>query len=595
MFVASYRPVATAASVRRDGSGRPGLDGGKRPRAAGKSVRSLCKTHAVTREQATGAPPASAGRPSSAASTVDNLADLVRIQAAAHPDHTALIEGVDAARTCSWAELDELVERCAAGLAALGLLAGHRVCLCLDTGIDFVVAYLGALRAGLVAVPANPRAATGELVRQLVDSNSRIVVADSVTVDTVRAAVAGVREAINDMGGSVAAPTNVVAGVPSLAGETSFEELLNPGRTPVVTPHDRERLAVLLYTSGTSGAPQGAMLTHRALLANLDQVAAIQPPVMRRDDIVLGLLPLFHVYGLNCVLGQVLNQGATLVLIDHFDPVATLAAVRTLGLTNLPITPPVVSAWLTQPDLAEQLAGVRLIISGAAPLDQEQIAEFEAASGIRVHQGYGLTEAAPVVTSTLTSPGLHPRAGSVGAPLPGVELQVRDRTGAPTVDGDLGQVWVRGDNVFSGYWPNGTDGPDDSGWYATGDIGLLGGRGELVLVDRLGDLVIVSGFNVYPAEVEDVIRAVPGVVDVAVIGVQNELTGEAVLAYVVPAVGVEESTLLEGIRERCEARLARFKWPRRVSLVDDLPRSANGKVAKGRLRAAASGAALGLT
>jgi long-chain acyl-CoA synthetase len=549
----------------------------------------------VTRRQATHAAPASAAGSLSPASTVDNLADLVRVQAAARPDSTALVEGVNAARTCSWAELDALVERCAAGLASLGLLAGHRVTICLHTGIDFVVAYLGALRAGLVAAPANPRGATGELVRQLVDSGSRVVLADAVSVATVRAAVAGVCEALQDVGARTGAPTVVVAGVAPAVGERTFDELLEPRRARVVTPHDRERLAVLLYTSGTTGAPRGAMLTHRALLANLEQVARIHPPVMRADDVVLGLLPLFHVYGLNCVLGQVLNQGATIVLVDTFDPVATLAAVRSLGMTNLPLAPPVLSAWLAQPDLAEQLAGVRLVISGAAALDQEQIAEFEAAAGVRVHQGYGLTEAAPVVTSTLAGPGGRSPAGSVGGPLPGIELQLRDSAGAPVVDGDPGQVWVRGDNLFSGYWPQGEDGPGADGWYATGDIGLLGSDGELVLVDRLRDLVIVSGFNVYPAEVEDVVSAVPGVAEVAVIGVQDELTGEAVLAYVVPAAGADESALLDGIRARCETRLARFKWPRRVSLVEELPHSANGTIAKGRLRAAARGQTLGLT
>jgi long-chain acyl-CoA synthetase len=526
---------------------------------------------------------------------VDNLADLVRFQAAAHGDDTALVEGVDAARSCTWGELDDLVERGAAGLASLGLLAGNRVAICLDTGIDFVVAYLAALRAGLVAVPANPRGATGELVRQLADSGSRVVLADAGTIDTVRAAVAGLSGALEGMGSRSVAPTVVASGVAPAPGERSFEQLLEPGRSRVVTPHDRERLAALLYTSGTSGASRGAMLTHRALLANLEQVAAIDPPVMRRDDVVLGLLPLYHVYGLNCVLGQVLNQGASIVLVSTFDPVATLDAVGTLGLTNLPLAPPVLSAWIGQPDLAEKLNGVRLVISGAAPLDREQIADFEAAGGVSVQQGYGLTEAAPVVTSTLTGRGGRSPAGSVGGALPGIELDVRDGAGRPIVDDDPGQVWVRGDNLFSGYWPRGEDGPDADGWYATGDIGLLGSQGELVLVDRLRDLVIVSGFNVYPAEVEDVIGALPEVAEVAVIGVQDEQTGEAVLAYVVPTAGSNEAVLLDAIRDRCEAHLARFKWPHRVNLVQELPRSANGKIAKGRLRAAARGEDLGLT
>jgi long-chain acyl-CoA synthetase len=553
----------------------------------------------VTRPPATvAAPAAGVERSPSPAATVTNVADLVRVQAAAHPDRTALIEGLEASRTCTWAELDDLVERCAGGLAALGLLAGQRVAICLDTGVDFVTAYLAVLRAGLVAVPANPRSATGELVRQLVDSGSRLVLADAATVDTVRAAVTGVAEALDvaKPAGRTAprVPGVVVAGVPAEAGERDFAALLETGRPSVVPPPDRERLAALLYTSGTSGTPRGAMLTHRALLANIEQVAAIEPPAMCEDDVVLGLLPLFHVYGLNGVLGQVLNQGARIVLLNSFEPVGTLAAVRTLGLTNLPLAPPVLMAWIAQPDLAEQLAGVRMVVSGAAPLDQEQIDAFEAAGGIAVQQGYGLTEAAPVVTSTLTGPGGRSPAGSVGRPLPGVEIDLRDAAGAPVGDQGPGQVWIRGDNLFSGYWPDGLDAPGPDGWYATGDIGVMGDEGELILVDRLGDLVVVSGFNVYPAEVEDVIVGVPGVSEVAVIGMQDELTGEAVVAYVVSDAS-DEASLLETIRERCERSLARFKWPREVVLVDELPHSANGKIAKGRLRATARGETLGLT
>jgi len=547
----------------------------------------------VTRDQAT-EPGSSAGLGhASPAASADNLADLVAVHAAARPDATAIIEGLDAWRSCSWAELDDLVARFAAGLAHLGLLGGQRVTLCQETGIDFVVAYLGTLRAGLVAVPANPRGTTGELVRQLVDSGSRVVVADSLTVDTARAAVTGVGEALSGRGAARAAPTIVVAGAPAGPQERAFGDLLEVG-SRVLTPPSRERLAALLYTSGTSGAPRGAMLTHRALLANLDQVAAIDPPVMSPDDVVLGLLPLFHVYGLNCVLGQVLNQGATIVLVGSFDPAASLRAVQELRMTNLPVAPPVLTAWLGEPDLAARLAGVRLVISGAAPLEPEHLAEFERVAGVLVEQGYGLTEAAPVVTSTLAGPDGRSPAGSVGAPLPGVELQVRDSSGAPVHADDTGQVWVRGDNVFAGYWPDRADGPAPDGWYATGDIGFIGDAGELVLVDRLRELVIVSGFNVYPAEVEEVISGVDGVAEVAVIGVEDDRTGEAVLAYVVSTPGVDEAELLDAIGQRCETRLARFKRPQQVRVVPALPHSTNGKVAKGQLRAAARGESLGL-
>jgi long-chain acyl-CoA synthetase len=197
-----------------------------------------------------------------------------------------------------------------------------------------------------------------------------------------------------------------------------------------------------------------------------------------------------------------------------------------------------------------------------------------------VHQGYGLTEAAPVVTSTLCSK--EPHAGSVGAALPGIELRLVDETWGLVEGEDPGQIQVRGDNLFSGYWPDGADGPDADGWYATGDVGFLDASGDLFLVDRVKELVIVSGFNVYPTEVEDVIREVEGVADAAVIGVPDEETGEAVVAYVVPSRPMTH--LEEAVRAHAIVRLARFKLPSRIEVVDELPLTATGKVQKGRLR-----------
>jgi long-chain acyl-CoA synthetase len=199
-----------------------------------------------------------------------------------------------------------------------------------------------------------------------------------------------------------------------------------------------------------------------------------------------------------------------------------------------------------------------------------------------VHQGYGLTEASPVVTSTLCS--ATPKAGSVGAALPGVELRLVDETGDAPEVGDPGEIHVRGANLFSGYWPDGSGGPDAEGWYATGDVGLLDEDGDLFLVDRLKELVIVSGFNVYPTEVEDAIREVGGVLDTAVIGVDDADTGEAVVAYVRAAPGVADADLAARVRDHCAARLARFKRPSRVEVVDELPRTVTGKVRKDWVR-----------
>jgi len=259
--------------------------------------------------------------------------------------------------TLTWAELDDQVDSLSAGLSAAGLVAGQRVAFALANSTTFVVTYLAVARCGLVAVPMNPHSATGELVRMLADSGARLVVGDSTTADALRAAVAD----------QETAPALAVDGAPAEPGERPYDELLAGGRARVVSPADPENLAALLYTSGTSGRPRGAMLSHRALLANIEQVAAVEPPPTRPDDVVLGLLPLFHVYGLNAVLGQVLAQGASLVLVDRFDPEETLRLVAERAVTNVPVAPPVVAAWAGRPDAAELLAGVRLVLSGAGP------------------------------------------------------------------------------------------------------------------------------------------------------------------------------------------------------------------------------------
>ena len=318
---------------------------------------------------------------------------------------------------------------------------------------------------------------------------------------------------------------------------------------------------MLLYTSGTSGRPRAAMLSHRALLANIDQVAQVDPPMITGRDVVLGVLPLFHVYGLNAVLGQVLRQCARLVLVDGFDPEGSLDIIEDEAISVVPVAPPVFAYWMGVPGLEERLGPVRLVLSGSAPLAAELTEAFTSRTGIGINQGYGLTEAAPVVTSTLCSKDPDPR--SVGAALPGIEIRLVDDAGHEPNTEDDGEIHIRGANLFSGYWPDGSDGPDAEGWWATGDVGYLDPTGDLYLVDRMKELVIVSGFNVYPSEVEDVIAELPEVAEAAVIGVEDEQTGEAVVAYVKPTVAGSSDALVDVVRRHCEQRLARFKQPNR--------------------------------
>ncbi len=530
--------------------------------------------------------------------TTHDVSSLVAEAAADRPDALAVVEA--AGRSITWGALEDEVARVATGLGAAGLVAGQRVLLALGNRIEFVTAYLGVLRAQVVAVPVNPRATTGELARMIADSGSRILVADDETIDAVRVAVDLVRAArageTDELDAEILERAHdphvyVVEAEPG-PGEQAYDALRATASRPVPPLPDPEKLACLLYTSGTSGRPRAAMLTHRALVANIDQAAQVDPPMIHGDDVVLGVLPLFHVYGLNAVLGSVLRHRAKLVLIDRFDPQATLDVIDDEAVSVVPVAPPVFAYWLPEEHLRERLGPVRLMLSGSAPLSPELIERFTDATGIAVHQGYGLTEASPIVTSTLCSRELQP--GSVGAALPGVGVKVLDEFGHDPEGGDPGEIWVRGDNLFSGYWPDGAGGPDQDGWWATGDVGFLDDSGDLFLVDRIKELVIVSGFNVYPIEVEDVIREVPSVAEAAVIGVEDSATGEAVVAYIRSVDRVADDDVADAVREHCAVRLARFKRPSRIEIVDELPLTVTGKVQKGRLRGMERRRSLGL-
>jgi len=521
-----------------------------------------------------------------------NVADLLATAARAEPERIALSEAATG-RTVTWAALDDLADRVAHGLSMAGMVAGYRVMIATTNRIEFVATYYGVLRARMVAVPINPRSATGEVVRMLVDSGARMVVADPTTIGTMRAAADGVREALEASGQDTPPPARVVGiGTPVEDGERTWDQLVSLTGQPVPGATDPESLAVLLYTSGTSGRPRAAMLSHRALLANIEQTAAIDPPMITGRDVVLGVLPLFHVYGLNAVLGQVVRQHSRLVLVDGFDPEGSLDIIEDEAISVLPVAPPVFAYWMQVPGLEERLGPVRMILSGSAPLSPELTEAFTERTGLAIHQGYGLTEAAPVVTSGLCSEVPNPR--SVGAALPGIEIRLADEHGAEPEEDDGGEILIRGANLFSGYWPDGVDGPDAEGWWPTGDVGYLDSTGDLFLVDRLKDLVIVSGFNVYPSEVEDVIVELESVAQAAVIGVDDELTGEAVVAYVKPAGEVDGEQLVEQVRVHCANRLAGFKQPRRIHVTADLPSTITGKVQKGRLRATERRRALGL-
>jgi len=494
-----------------------------------------------------------------------NVAELLRRTAALRGDDVAFVDAPTGTST-TWAQLDSVVDHLAAGLRRHGLVEGDRVALLLGNRIEFVATYFAVLRAGLVAVPISTAYTQYEVADLLERSGTRLVVADESSEAVARAA----------------APGEVV-----VVGDPSYDALVRLGtradaQAELVPEQatDPEATAVLLFTSGSSGPSKGAMLSHRALLANVAQLQSLEVPALTGDDVVLLVLPMFHVYALNAVLAVAVAEGARCVLVPRFSADDALAAIATYGVTNVPAAPPVFVAWAARPDLGEALAGVRTLVSGAAPLAPAVFAEFAARAGQPLWEGYGLTEAAPVVSSTMV--GRRAKPGCVGSPLPGVEVRLIDEVGEDVDPEDPGEIVVRGANLFSGYWPDGVDGPDADGWYATGDVAFRDDDGDLHIVDRRRDLVLVNGFNVYPYEVETVIASHPAVAEVAVVGVPDERTGEAVVAHVVPIAG---SGLTAGdVLEVCRRRLARFKCPSTVEIVASLPHTATGKIAKARLR-----------
>ena len=485
-----------------------------------------------------------------------NLAALVTRAAARTPGSAALVA---ADRTTTWAELEHLVRAFAGGLRARRIHRGDRVALLVGNSPEFVVAYFGILRAGCVCVPINTGYTAFEVAYQVEQSGADLLICDAGTCDTAIAA---------------AGATPVV----EIGGE-AWRTLLVGSTPPPEDAGGGEDLAVLMFTSGTSGRPKGAMLSHRALLANLEQLAELaDPPPMLATDVVLVSLPLFHSYALNGALGMVALTGATAVIPHRFDPAAALAMVDMHAVSVVISAPPVYQAWVSEPGIRESLAGVRLLISGAAPLTPAVYGAFEATTGLPVWEGYGMTEAAPVITSTLVTG--RPKSGSVGQALPGIELLLHDEEGHPVAEDDPGEVVIRGANLFSGYWPDGSDGPDEDGWWATSDIAIMDSDGDVRLVDRRSDLIIVNGFNVYPREVEEILSELDGVSEVAVMGVPDDEVGSVIKAVVVATDELDSAAVIEFAR----SRIARFKCPSIVEFVDSLPHSGSGKINKGALR-----------
>jgi long-chain acyl-CoA synthetase len=529
---------------------------------------------------------------------IHNLADTVRRAAGSRPRESALVmarpSGDDL--TVTWSELDGYVDAVASALLGLNLPVNRaRVAIALPNVPEFAFVLFGVLRAGLVAVPVNPGYTGRELHHLLSDSGTSVIVASA----EVLGELARVRDRLPALSHVFAVHARAVPGARPFTDLTrTAPAAAEPGTA------GGEDLAVLLYTSGTAGAPKGAMLSHRSLIANHRQLARVEPAIVRAGDVVLLALPLFHAFGLNAGLGAIAWHGATGVLVERFEPEESLDVIARHRVSVVSAVPQMYAAWTLLPDPAPRLATVRLAVSGAAGLDQAMARRFQDLTGHQIFEGYGLTETSPVLATALASPVA--KSGSIGRPIPDVEIRLVGRDGSHlarvTSDGladaeivddfdddaggapgtDPGEIVARGPNLFSGYWPDGGGGPDAEGWWATGDIAYADEDGDLFLVDRLGELVIVNGFNVYPHEIELVLAGVAGVAEAAVVGQDDPHTGQSVKAYVVASPG--ERVSREDLIAHCALNLARFKRPTTIEFVSELPHSATGKVRKGTLR-----------
>ena len=492
-----------------------------------------------------------------------NVSQLLRESAARLPDKVALIEA-SGTRSCTFADLDRAVDKVATALLDRGLGAGDRVAIVLPNVHEFPISYLAILRAGGVAVPLNLMLTEAEMGRILADAGASFVIAAPPLVETAEAGIGA-------------------GGLDAQVISTDSWPALPEAPGPIEPSTGGDDLAVLSYTSGTTGEPKGAMLSHGNLLANLEQQMAIPLDTVKEDDVLFLTLPMFHIFGLNVPLGLLLLNGATALMLERFEPVEALRLIEKHKVTVLFGAPPMYLAWVNTPGADQyDLSTVRLAVSGAAALSEDVLKRFSDLFGVEIYEGYGLTETAPTLTSNRMAK--RPKTGSVGLPLPGVELRLVDDKGNDVELGDEGEILARGPNVFKGYW-NKADATERAflhGWFKTGDVAVRDEEGFVYLVDRKRDLIIVSGFNVFPSEVEEALVANPKVLEAAVVGEKHPYTGETVKAFVVLEDGA--SATEEELIADVESRIARFKCPTSVEVLESLPHLLTGKVLRRALR-----------
>jgi long-chain acyl-CoA synthetase len=511
-------------------------------------------------------------------------------------------------RTTTYKEMNDQILRAAEGLRVLGVQKGDTVALVLPNCPQHIVAFYAALRLGAIVIEHNPLYTPRELRHQFEDHGAKVAIVWNnvvktvqdfpddvkvehiISIDVTRAMPFGTRALLRL---PIARARESRAALTTAVRDTlTWEKLLEtaPIDEHIFSP-DAADVALIQYTSGTTGLPKGAVLTHLNLLTNAAQARAWVPTVKRGTSVVYAVLPMFHAYGLTLCLTFAMSMGARLVLFPKFDPELVLPVIKKHPATFLPAVPPIYERLTAAAkEKGVSLKGIEIAISGAMPLSASVVEPWEAGTGGYLVEGYGLSETSPVLMANPVGPSRV--AGTVGLPMPNTEVRVVDPEN-PTKDrkpGDEGELIVRGPQVFSGYWkkPDETSAvfvpSSDDGlpWFRTGDIVTVDSKGFVRIVDRIKELIITGGFNVAPSEVEDAIRQHPDVQDVAVIGLPSEHSGEDVVAAVVlkPGKTLDEKS----IRDYARDNLTAYKVPRRVVQVDELPRSLIGKVLRKQVK-----------
>jgi long-chain acyl-CoA synthetase len=506
----------------------------------------------------------------------------------------------------TYTELADQVSRAAEALRAAGVRAGDRVALVLPNCPQHVVAFYAALRLGAVVVEHNPLFTASELEHQLADSGTTVVVCwdkTATVIDGLRGRTAIQVIFSVDLTSALPWRKRLALRLPVARARTAREAMTGPvpqrvlhwervasssGPLDAAYPGQHpEDVALLQYTGGTTGTPKGAVLTHGNLRANAAQGRAWMPGLKDGQETVYAVLPLFHAYGLTLCLTFSMSVGSTLVLLPRFDLDQMIEAIHRRPPTFLPAVPPIYERLAAAAREGRvDLTSIRYAISGAMALPPAVVEKWESVSGGLLVEGYGMTETSPI---SLGNPAAATRRpGTVGVPFPSTSIRIVDPD-HPSLDqpiGEQGELLIRGPQVFAGYWNR----PEETavvllpgGWIRTGDIALADADGFVRIVDRIKELIITGGFNVYPSEVEDVLRELPEIEDLAVVGVRSaDDSGEEVVVAVVPSAGATIDP--DRVRAYAHERLTGYKVPRRVVVVDDLPRSQIGKVLRRRVR-----------